>query len=96
MFSWISTLFKHSVYGERKKKISQITNPLSLSSIIPRVNTVVKNYIKTNNIDFKSEQYNDLKQNFITLHSIPMEQTAKGFLKNIDYYLNWVKYIHSA
>ena len=47
-------------YGERKKKISQITNPLSLSSIIPRVNTVVKNYIKTNNIDFKSEQYNDL------------------------------------
>ena len=72
-------------YGERKKKISQITNPLSLSSIIPRVNTVVKNYIKTNNIDFKSEQYNDLKQNFITLHSIPMELTAKGFLKNIDY-----------
>jgi hypothetical protein len=72
-------------YGERKKKISQITNPMGLSSIIPIVNTVVKNYIKTNNIDFKSEQYDSLKQSFISLHSIPIEKTANEYLKNIEY-----------
>ena len=72
-------------YGERKKKISQITNPMGLSSIIPIVNTVVKNYIKTNNIDFSSQTFG-LKAIYTIIDALKMPkiepESARCYPKN--------------
>ncbi len=68
-------------YAERKKKISEITNPSGVSSVIPKIDEAVKNFMKSTTIDFKSEA---LKQSFISLYNLDISSIIKQTLTNLE------------
>ncbi len=68
-------------YGERQKKISEITSPSGISSVIPKIDEAVKNFMKSTTIDFKSEA---LKQSFISLYNLDISSIIKQTLTSLE------------
>jgi hypothetical protein len=68
-------------YAERSKKISAITSPSGVTSIIPKIDEAVKNFMKSSKMDFKSDA---IKQDFISLYEFDIsEKTIKPTLQNL-------------
>lgn len=63
------------------KKISQITNPSGISSIIPKIDEVVKMAKKNNIADFNSES---LKQSFLSLYNVDVLNIVKQTLLSVE------------
>lgn len=70
-----------SDYKVRTSAISQITNPSGFSSVIPKINEAVKNFMKNSNIDLNSES---LKQSFISLYNLDISTLIKQTLNNLE------------
>ena len=68
-------------YAQRQKKISEITSPSGVTSIIPKIDEVVKKFIKGSTIDFKSES---LKQSFISLYNLDISSIIKQTLTSLE------------
>lgn len=63
------------------KKISQITNPSGISSIIPKIDEVVKAAKKNKIADFSSES---LKQSFLSLYNVDVLTIVKQTLTSLE------------
>lgn len=68
-------------YKDRAKKISEITNPSGISSVIPKIDEAVKNFMKSTTIDFKSES---LKQSFISLYKLDISNIISQTLTSLE------------
>lgn len=68
-------------YKDRAKRISEITNPSGVSSVIPKIDQAVKKYMKSNTIDFKSES---LKQSFISLYKLDISNIISQTLTSLE------------
>jgi hypothetical protein len=70
--------FKKSV-----KKVSEITSPSGISSVIPKIDEVVKMFKKSGSVDFKSEA---LRQSFISLYNVDLSVIIKQTLASLEQY----------
>ena len=70
-----------SNYKERTTKISAITNPSGISSIIPRIDEAVKSFMQTTKMDFKSQS---VKQSFISLYNLDISKIIKDTLTSLE------------
>lgn len=68
-------------FSSRAKSISQITSPSGFSSVIPRIDEAVKNFMKNTTMDIKSES---LKQSFISLYNKDISSIIKDTLTSIE------------
>ena len=68
-------------YAERSKAISAITSPSGVTSVIPKIEEAVKNFMKSSKMDFKSES---LKQSFISLYNLDISNIIKQTLISLE------------
>lgn len=68
-------------YAERSKAISAITSPSGVTSVIPKIEEAVKNFMKSSKMDLKSES---LKQSFISLYNLDISNIIKQTLISLD------------